>query len=60
MKALLMKFVWAFFWLFLGLIVAQNHQVHEPWQISIISLLTLLSADALKFLVRKIVTHALT
>jgi hypothetical protein len=60
MKLFLFKFSWAFFWLFFGLIIAQSNQVVKPIQIAAIMLLTLLIADGLKLLIRKIMTHIIS
>ncbi len=60
MKQLVMKFIWAFFWLFFGLVVAYSNNVIEPIQIAAISLISLLTADGIKFIVKKIASHALT
>ena len=60
MKQFFMKSIWAFFWLIFGLMLAQNYQINNPVYMSLISLASLLTADALKTLIRKILTHALT
>jgi len=60
MKQLVMKFIWAFFWLFFGLMVAYSNNVVEPIQIALISLISLLTADGVKFVIKKIAAHALT
>ncbi len=60
MKQFLTKFIWAFFWLFLGLVIASGNNITDPIQTSLIMILTLLIADGFRLVVRKIASHALT
>lgn len=59
MKAFLFKFTWAFFWLLIGLVIAQSNQVAQPVWVATIMLLSLLFADSLRILIKKILTHAI-
>ncbi|MBC8493902.1 MAG: hypothetical protein ISR74_01620 [Candidatus Thioglobus sp.] len=60
MKLFLFKFAWAFFWLFFGLVIAQSNQINEPGLIALTMLVTLLVADGVKLVVKKIMAHALS
>ncbi len=60
MRQFFIKFLWAFFWLFLGLVIASSNNITDPIQIAAIMILSLLIADSFKLIVRKIAVHALT
>lgn len=60
MKQLVIRFIWAFFWLFFGVMIAYSNQVTDPIEMSAISLITLLTADGIRLLIKKIAAHALT
>ncbi len=59
MKAFLFRFTWAFFWLLIGLVIAQSNQLVQPEWIAAIMLFSLLFADGLRLLIKKILTHAI-
>ncbi len=60
MNRFLIKFIWAFFWLFLGLVIAHNNNITDPIKITMIAMASLLIADGLKQVIKKIASHALT
>ncbi len=60
MHSFIFKFIWAFVWLFFGLMIAQSNHITEPMWIAITMLGTLLIADGVKLVVKKIMAHALS
>jgi|LWDU01.1.fsa_nt_gi hypothetical protein len=56
----ILKMVWAFSWMFFGLIIASNIIITEPYMIATISIGSLIFGDMLKFIIKFIFVRVLT
>ncbi|RUM76076.1 MAG: hypothetical protein DSZ16_09065 [Candidatus Thioglobus sp.] len=60
MKNFNWKIVWAFSWMFFGLMIAYNNGITESTAIAMLSIGSLIFADMLKFIIKFISTRILT
>jgi hypothetical protein len=56
----ILKMIWAFSWMFFGLIIASNNGIIEPYMMAIFSIGSLIFGDMLKFIIKFISVRILT
>ncbi len=56
----ILKMVWAFSWMFFGLIIAFSNGISEPYMMAIFSIGSLIFGDMLKFIIKFISVRILT
>jgi hypothetical protein len=56
----ILKIVWAFSWMFFGLIIAYSNGISEPTMMALFSIGSLIFGDTLKYITKLITTRAIT